>query len=71
MKITLKEWEGCFGFDLEAESMQDAALLVRMGMNATKEIRHISATANQDGTFHGSLVLGKHKSANNDIPRRK
>ena len=54
-----------------AENMADAALLVRFGVNATNEVRHLSAIANGDGTFGGSLVLGKHKKASNYVPRRK
>jgi hypothetical protein len=71
MIIQLKEHEGCFAFELTPETTQDAALIVRLGINATKEVRHLSAAVNSDGTFGGTLVLGKHKAANNHIPRRQ
>jgi hypothetical protein len=71
MKVIIVEREGCFGMEATAETMAEAALLVRMGMNATKEIRCLSATANQDGTFGACIVLGKHRDANNDVPRRR
>ena len=71
MKIEFAENDGCFHFSMRAENMADAALLVRFGMNATKEIRHLSASVNADGTFMGGLVLGKHAKADNYVPRRK
>lgn len=61
MKITLQEYDGCFSFDMEAETLKDAALLVRMGINATKEIRFLSAIAPSDGDFRGIVVIGKRK----------
>lgn len=71
MKITLAEHEGCFAFDLEAESTADAALLVRFGMNRTDTIATAGVQANQNGTFTGHLVFAKSKRANNDIPKRR
>ena len=71
MKIELTEHEGCFGFEMTAENMQDAALLVRFGTDGTKDVRHISATVGKDGAFAAALVIGKHKNANNYLPRRK
>ena len=71
MTIELTEHEGCFGITMVAENMQDAATLVRFGMNAVREIRSHSATANEDGSFSAHLVLGKHKRASSYIPRRK
>lgn len=71
MRIELIEHEGCFAFNLQAESIAEAALLVRFGTNATHEIRTLSACANADGSFTGDLVLAKHRRANNDIPRRR
>jgi len=71
MKITLAEHDGCFAFNLEAETTADAALLVRFGMNRTEEIRSAGVQANRDGTFSGHLVFAKSKRANNDIPKRR
>lgn len=71
MIIELTEHEGCFGFEMTAENMQDAALLVRFGVDGTKEVRHISATVDQGGAFAAALVMGKAKQANNYLPRRR
>lgn len=71
MKITLFENDGCFGLDFSAESMADAALLTRFGMNRTSEIRSSGVQANRDGTFAGHMIFGKSKRANNEIPKRR
>ena len=71
MKIEFTEHEGCFQFELTAENMQDAATLVRFGTDGTKEVRHISASTDKDGGFSAALVIGKHKQANNYLPRRR
>lgn len=67
MKITLNEYEGCFCFDLEAETLNDAALLVRFGRNATKEVRSAATSvgeANRDGNFPVTAyaTIGKRKA---------
>lgn len=67
MKFTLLEHDGCFGFEIEPESIADAALLVRFALNATKEVRGIDTTAYSNGTFKTYLVLGKRKKANGEI----
>ena len=71
MKIQMIENAGCFCFHMIAESMEDAAKLVRFGTNVTREVRSTSAFASKDGTFMGSCVLGKHKRADNYVVRRK
>jgi hypothetical protein len=59
MKITFEEYDGCFNFDLEAETIADAALLARAAMNTTQ----ITATFSRSGTVNGSLVLQKPREA--------
>lgn len=71
MKITLTELDGCFSFNLTAETLPDAALLTRLGMNATSELRYVSATADKGGSFQAGVVIAKHKQANNIIPKRR
>lgn len=71
MKITLTEWDGCFGFEMEAETLADAALLTRFALNATNEIRSLDTLAHQAGQFTGSLVLGKHKHADGYVQKRR
>ena len=71
MKITLRENDGCFAFSLTAETMEDAALLIRFGTNRTDKINSASAIANADGSFSGHLVIGKHKRADGYVQRRR
>ena len=71
MKINLIENDGCFSFRLTAETLVDAALLTRLGMNATKEVRTISTFVNRDGSFESAVVIGKHKNSGPFVPKRK
>lgn len=71
MKISLIEKEQCFAFRLEAETIQDAALLTRFGTNATGEVRSLGICAHQEGKFDGYLVLGKHKRADGYVQKRR
>lgn len=61
MKIVCSEHEHCFGFELVAENMQEAAFLVRFARSATTEVRHAAASVHQNGEVFGSLVLGKRR----------
>ncbi len=71
MKITLKENDGCFAFGLTAETLEDAALLVRFGTNRTDQINSAEIIAHEDGSFSGHLVIGKNKRASGYIQRRR
>ncbi len=71
MKVQFIETDGCFSIDLTAETMQEAAALVRFGMNRTDEIRHGSTIASREGEFSTAVVFGKNKRANNDVPKRR
>ncbi len=71
MKITFTEYDGCFCFDLEAETMADAATLTRFGMNHKAEIRAAATNVLKDGKFEAGVVIPKHKHANSDVPKRK
>lgn len=70
MKVLVSEHDGCFGVDLTAETMQEAATLVRMGMNRTEEVHHAAASAGKGGEFGFCLVFGKAKMATEYVPRR-
>jgi hypothetical protein len=59
MQIKLIEHGNCFSFDLEPESIADAALIIRLKMNAKKEVRGVYASAHRDGHVSGALVIGK------------
>jgi hypothetical protein len=69
MKIELHEYEGCFSFDLTAESVADAALIARLAVNATKDVRGCSAHASEDGEFTGAFTVGKRKESTGSIPK--
>jgi hypothetical protein len=71
MKIKLTEYNGCFGFELEAETVSDAAQLTRFGMNSTKEIRYAETFVTGDGSFSTNITLGKRKKSLSTIQKVK
>ena len=71
MKISMKEHEGCFAFEMEAETIADAALLTRFSTNVTNDVRFAGAYAHNDGMFSGSVVLGKRRHWDTRIRRAK
>jgi hypothetical protein len=70
MKVEVNEYEGCFAIDLEPENLEDAVFLIRMGMNATKEIRTIACYVSTS-CISGSVVLAKRKNDSSLIPKIK
>lgn len=70
MIIKMSEYEGCFSFEMQAETVADAALLARFAANRTVEVRHANADATQDGSFWGHLVIGKAKNSTSRIRKR-
>lgn len=70
MKADLIEHEGCFEISLTPENMEEQASIVRMGMNAKKEVRSFSASVYKDLHVSGYVVLGKRKDANSYIRHR-
>ena len=71
MKISMIENEGCFAFNMTAETMADAALLTRFSTNVTNEVRSATTNAHKDGTFTGYCVLGKRRRADSRIARAR
>lgn len=71
MKATVHEYGGCFSIDLEAETLEDAAFLTRMGLNATRELRSRYACVSGEGKFSTSITFGKAKRASSEIVRRR
>lgn len=71
MKATFIEHEGCFAVGLEAENMAEAALLVRFGMNRTKELSHCGTDVYRDCSVISRVLIGKRKDSNSDVPVRK
>lgn len=76
MKATVTEYQGCFSIDLKAETLAEAATLVRMGVDARKKVQGIYAFVNEGKKdnageeFHSAVVLKKHGKSNNHLPRR-
>ena len=62
MKCELNEYEGCFSFDIEAETKEEVVKLARFGIGKMKDLRSASAHFLQDGTAGASVVIGKKKS---------
>lgn len=71
MKAEALEFDGCFSIRLIAETMEEAAVLVRMGMNRTDEIRTAETSVNSESKFETCVVFGKSKRSNSYVPRRK
>ena len=71
MKVEFSEHDGCFSIELMAETMEEAAKLVRFGMNRKAEVQHCTTNVNSSGSFEAGIVFGKSKRANNDVPLRK
>lgn len=71
MKVVMNECDGCFAFDMVAETMQEAALLVRFAANATGEFQSLASYASKAGDFTGNLVIGKRRNANDRVPKAR
>lgn len=69
MKVELHEYSGCFSISLVAETVEEAAKLVRMGMNSTKDLRYLRTYAYDTGVS-ADVVLGKSKRADSSVPKR-
>ena len=71
MKTKLVECNGCFSADFTAETVGEAALLTRLGMNSTSKLRACSAYAYTDGTFTAHIVVAKHRRSDSRVPKRR
>lgn len=71
MIVTFIEHEGCFAFEMVAETMADAATLTRYATNVTDKVRSAGAYANKDGTFNGHCVLAKRRHPSTAIVRAR
>lgn len=69
MKVVTTEQLGCFSIDLEAETIEEAAFITRLGMNGTK-LRCLWAFTNDNGSFSAAVVIAKHRRATSVVPKR-
>ena len=61
MKYNLVEYPYVFSLTIEAETVAEAALLVRLGLNATTHIRSVNVGACADGAVTGWVNFGKQR----------
>jgi len=71
MKATLVECDGVFCINLDAETLQEAALMTRFAMNRTNEIKSAGTGVNKHGDFHSWVNIGKKKNDTSYVTRTK
>lgn len=59
MKAKLIEHSSCFEILLNPETMEEAAQVIRFGINGKKELVRFSADAHRDFSISGYLLVGK------------
>jgi hypothetical protein len=69
MKVTVQEFDKASEIYLTADTVEDAALLIRIGMNSTREVE-ITAYAEKQGIVTLSISPKIAKNGNMDIPKR-
>jgi hypothetical protein len=60
-----------FSVMLEAGTIKEAALLVRLGANGVKQRLPSATHAQEDGAVYHWLTIGKRKDALNALPHRR
>lgn len=68
MIIQLNEYDHCFAFDCEAETVEDAALLMHLGLNARKELQSL-VTSTYSKSVWASAILKKIRNTTNFVSR--
>ena len=71
MKVTLEDYKAAFTVSLEPETMEEAAQLVRLGMDSTKKILRCETEVYGDDHFHSHITIKKHGRANSTVPKRR
>ena len=61
----------CFVFDLCAETTEEAALLLRFGINRTASLIQADASAYSDNTVRACIVIGKRKRSESTVARAR
>lgn len=71
MKVTFIEYDACFGVDLTAETKEEAAMLVRYGINRKKEIRCSGVRVTAKGDVSCYINIGKTRKPTDYVPKQK
>ena len=71
MKCRVNEYSHCFDIELTAETLAEAILLARLGVNRTKELRCCDVSAMREGPMYGYIVIGKRAREQSEIPHAK
>jgi hypothetical protein len=61
MKASLIEVPAGFKMAFEAETVEDAAILVRLKLNAVKEIIYLDTCASEKGKIDSQILIRKRK----------
>lgn len=69
MKAELNEQDNRFVIVLTAETVAEAAVIVRMGMNHTQALLTCDADAFGSGEFQGFIAIGKKRINTSTIPK--
>jgi hypothetical protein len=70
MKIQITEFKGSFRFDIEAETVAEAAQLARLATNATKELQRVEAYALLDCVL-ATISIGRRARPTSCIQKAK
>lgn len=68
MTVNISEYDAGFSINFIAESLDEAAKLVRLGMNSTKELRSLSTYATQTGNISSAVFIGKAVRSSSEVP---
>jgi hypothetical protein len=71
MKLKITEHSSSFWLNFEAETVEEASMLVRMGINAIASSACVHAYAAEKGGVSGSISFRKAKSDTGYIRRRR
>lgn len=63
MKIKIEEWDDQFYFNIQPESVEDAATLIRIGMNCRKAPAEVLTQAFSDKSMCTNIYLPKVKAS--------
>lgn len=70
MKARVLEFSRSFEVDLTAETLEEAAALVRLQVNANKEVEYRQTTASTTGVFCLEVGFRKSPRSGSSIPKR-